>query len=185
MSRKILLRGSVVAHVLVSDHRFEWLDQWAWWRVGYGYVARVVTQERVRTTIFMHRLILGLPDPRGDDPRVGEHENRNKLDCRDENLRIAERGELDNQQNVGLRSTNTSGYRGVSSRANGKYVAMGGLAGEKIYLGISDVALDAGRLAEAFRRQHMPFAVPDPSLDPLPKCACQICRANNRTQIAA
>lgn len=58
-----------------------------------------------------------------EKPIVIDHINRIKSDNRICNLRLADRSQ--NVQNVGLRSNNTSGHRGVSySAERGKWVAM-------------------------------------------------------------
>lgn len=149
------------AYALVDDADFEWLSQWRWSLNGRGYVSRTEYlrlsngKERKRA-ILMHRVILGLE--RGD-PRQGEHENRNRLDCRRSNLRIAERGMLDNGQNVGPPGNNTSGYRGVSwHKRLRKWRARVWLAGKEYHLGWFDTVEEADEACKAFRAQYMPFS---------------------------
>src|SRR3954471_10677466 len=75
------------------------------WCISAGYAVRNSTG-KPRRLLLMHREILGAP--------VGaqvDHKNRNKLDNRRCNLRIATSSE--NIVNSSLRKDNTTGYRGV------------------------------------------------------------------------
>ena len=65
----------------------------------------------------------------------------------------------------------------VKGRRSRPFQAYGCAAGKQSHLGFYDEELDAARAAEAWRRVHLPFAVPDGSLDPLPSCPCRDCRA--------
>jgi hypothetical protein len=148
--------GGIRAWVFVSGRDFVWLNQWRWSLGSHGYAYRVHRVDGKQRTIYMHRQILGLE--RGDR-RMGEHENRNPLDCRRSNLRIAERGQLDNLQNSSLSAANTSGYRGVCWRKKErKWVAEVKLDGRKYHLGYFDIAEDADVVVKAFRAVHMPFS---------------------------
>jgi hypothetical protein len=106
--------------------------------------------------VSMHRQILGLE--RGD-LRQGEHKNRNPLDSRRSNLRIAERGALDNMQNQGVNANNTSGYRGVIWHKQArKWRAEAKLNGRTNYLGLYDTPEQADAIVRSFRAEHMPFS---------------------------
>jgi hypothetical protein len=61
----------------------------------------------------MHRLVTSFPKE-----KIVDHINRNKLDNRRANLRIADKSI--NAINSGLRNTNTSGYKGISWSKRGK-----------------------------------------------------------------
>ena len=99
-----LTRGMVA---LVDDEDFEWINQWKWMYNGCGYAVREVNG----TACYMHRVIMGTPKG-----MVTDHVNRNKLDNRRENLRICNMSQ--NKINDGLRSTNSSGYKGVQYVSN-------------------------------------------------------------------
>lgn len=143
--------GEIVAHALVSASDFEWLNQWPWC-LAVGYATRTIGKRK----IYMHRLILGLE--RGD-PRQGEHENRNKLDCRRSNLRIAPRAAADNNQNRDPYANNTSGYRGVSwNKKKRKWQAKAALDHRQHHLGHFDTAEGADAVVKAWRAKHMPFS---------------------------
>lgn len=79
-----------------------------------------------------------------------DHINRDRADNRIANLRITTRSE--NVCNTGLRSTNTSGYPGVSwHRGKGRWRAAIRLNGRKIHLGYFDQAEAAGAAYAAAR----------------------------------
>jgi hypothetical protein len=145
----------VHAYALVDDADFDWLSRWTW-RLSTGYAVRVESVAGKPRSILMHRAILGLEY---GDPRQGEHENRDKLDCRRSNLRIAERADADNQQNRGLNTNNKSGYRGVYwyKRAR-KWKAQVQLDGKMHHLGYFTTAELADAACKAFRAEHMPFS---------------------------
>jgi hypothetical protein len=100
---------------LVDDQDFEYLTgiaNWCFSSSEYA-VAYLRRDDGRRTTVSMHRLvmarILGKPVPA--DLQV-DHKNRNRLDARRENLRLATRSQ--NQSNKGLQINNYSGFKGVS-----------------------------------------------------------------------
>jgi hypothetical protein len=104
----------------------------------------------------MHRQILGLEH---GDRRQGEHENRNRLDCRRSNLLIATRGCADNSQNKSGLRNNTSGYRGVTwDKRKRKWVAQAVLAGRHLYLGAHATPELADAAVRTWRAKHMPFS---------------------------
>jgi AP2 domain len=148
--------GSVRAWALVDDADFAWLNQWRWCLDSDGYAVRTTPRKVGKRTIRMHRQILGLE--RGD-PRQGDHKNRNKFDCRRSNLRIAERGQADNQQNHATHANNKSGYRGVSyDKGRSKWMACVKLKDRTHNLGRFDTAEEADATVKAFRAEHMPFS---------------------------
>lgn len=65
--------------------------------------------------VLLHRFILG---SKKHDNKIIDHINRNGLDCRKENLRIA--NNVINNMNRDLQRNNTSGYRGVCRRKKEK-----------------------------------------------------------------
>lgn len=109
--REIQLTQGQVAIVDDEDYealaRFKWLAQRnraTWYAVSY---ARLPDGREAK--VLMHRAILGV----GPGVQL-DHENRNKLDNRKENLRIATSRE--NNQNVGKREGLSSRFKGVTWR---------------------------------------------------------------------
>jgi hypothetical protein len=136
--RYIPLTRSKYAIVNASD--YEWLMQWNWFahRLRKTEIYYAVRMEG-RRLIYMHRRILG------DDYPETDHENRNTLDNRRENLRRCER--KDNQANRIKNKRNTSGYKGVSwSKSNQKWQAQTSAGGKHIHLGFRDKPEDAYKL---------------------------------------
>ena len=87
-----------------------------------------------------------------------DHENGNGLDNRRTNLRIATTSQ--NNRNTALRSTNSSGYKGVSwNNENQRWKAQIQTDGTKTFLGYFDDLLDAAQAYnDAALEQHGEFA---------------------------
>ena len=114
--------------VIVDDSDFEWLNQWKWCYNG-RYAIRKIRKNKKQINIWMHRLINKTP--------IGfytDHINRNSLDNRKLNLRIAF-GSI-NQININFRKDNTSGYRGVRwNKKDKKYHSRITVNKKQIHLG--------------------------------------------------
>lgn len=96
-------------YALVDDEDFEKLNNYSWHILRNGYaMARI---KGTNKKILLHRLILNAPNG-----RMIDHINHNVLDNRKENLRFC--SVTENARNSKLCSKNTSGYKGVSWRAN-------------------------------------------------------------------
>lgn len=110
-----------------------WVSDYNWYKGKNGY-----SSSRIKGVhVYMHRMVMG-------NPTSGEvdHINRVKTDNRRENLRVVSRSE--NMLNVGLRSSNTSGYTGVSYLKNAKkYQAYVNSCGKTKYLGLFNSSEDA------------------------------------------
>ena len=119
---------------IVDDKDYERLSQHKWFSYKARYTFYAMRWEKVngvRTDIQMHREILNLQK---GDGKLSDHKNRNGLDNRKENLRIADR-EL-NGFNCRMKSNNTSGFRGVNwSNSNKAWEAKMKLAGIRIHCG--------------------------------------------------
>lgn len=88
-----------------------------------------------------------------------DHEDRNPLNCQKSNLRFATRGQ--NTHNIGLRSTNTSGYIGVNWNSKlGKWRVRISKDSKRICLGCYDDIQQAAKIYdEAAKIYHGDFAV--------------------------
>lgn len=111
--------------VKVDDEDFEYLNQWKW-QINKGYATRihhiaVIDRKQKVRLMSMHREVLrnnGL-EIEGFDI---DHINRDRLDNRKENLRIATRSQ--NNMNSKIPVNNTSGFKGVSwHKQNKKWYA--------------------------------------------------------------
>lgn len=118
---------------IVDDHWYEELSKWPWYyHEGYAIRKERVKGEENKWKIFrMHRVIMGCDDPE----LVVDHINGDKLDNREENLRIATRSE--NNRNVKKTWESSSRYKGVTYAAGAEkpWIAQIGYGKERIYLG--------------------------------------------------
>jgi hypothetical protein len=133
---------------LVDDADFEWLSQWNWYAMevnsGY-YAARSIRCKGMRKLILMHRLILGLDNPKTQ----GDHADGNSLNYQRYNLRVTRH---QNQQNKGMSRNNTSGFKGVSWH-NGMWQASIRVNNRLKYLGRFDTAEKAAKAYDAAARK--------------------------------
>ena len=90
---------------LVDDGDYYFYSNWNW-QYANGYAIRFERHGKTRKTIYLHREILNSPMNLDVD-----HINRNRLDSRRGNLRIATRS--NNMANSPKPKNNTSGYKGV------------------------------------------------------------------------
>lgn len=91
----------------VDDIDYDTLSKYSWYTNICGYAVRNSYADGKHSTIIMHRVVM--------DATKGlevDHINGDKLDNRRDNLRICTRSE--NQCNVGKRTHNTSGFKGVN-----------------------------------------------------------------------
>jgi hypothetical protein len=138
---------------LVDADRFDLLNACRW-HLSSGYVVHGQREAAGKKVFQMHRLVLGL---RPDDPRQGDHINRDRRDNRRANLRVATAAE--NAQNVPARP-NTSPYRGVHwDSTRGKWMARVKIDRKHVCLGRYDDELEAARVAAEYRAEHMPFSL--------------------------
>lgn len=147
-------RDEVVAHANVdpSDHAVIAAHKWV--LHPQGYASRHVG----RGTVLMHRQVLGLAAGDGEV----DHINRDRLDNRRENLRVG--SHADNMQNYPSFGA-TSRFRGVCwLRGRERWQVTAKVRGRRVFLGYFTDELEAAKVAEAFRAEHLPFAQPDPNL---------------------
>jgi len=112
----------------VSDHRFDYLNQWKWHINSEGYACcNLKRTPEKRPKVSMQREIMQPPANMEVD-----HINGNKLDNRDENLRVCTRAQ--NLRNLKTPINNKSGYKGVYW-GNGKWIAAIKLNYQSIYIG--------------------------------------------------
>lgn len=103
--KEIELSAGFVA--IVDDEDFEEINKYKWYAKNGGQSAvRDVVRQGKKTTIYMHRALLNPPKDFFVD-----HINRNPLDNRRSNLRLANKSQ--NMCNRGAQKNNTSGFKGV------------------------------------------------------------------------
>jgi hypothetical protein len=107
-SREIPLTRGLVAIVDVEDYPRVSQYKWSASKSKNTFYAIRNIPDNGWTSLSMHRFILGLGY---GDKRITDHINRNGLDNRRSNLRIAD--SFLNAYNCKMQSSNTSGYRGV------------------------------------------------------------------------
>ena len=96
-------------YAVVDKEDFEWLNSLKWQYDVHGYATRgywIKGGKGKTIKTYLHRFVMGNPKNKRID-----HINRNKLDCRKVNLRIATHSE--NLMNRVAPKGNKSGYKGV------------------------------------------------------------------------
>lgn len=150
-------------HVLIIDDEDADLIGGYKWRVKDGinnHVKRgtsfIKEGKKVNQTIYLHRLILEKHGHCLDGMHV-DHINRNPLDCRKSNLRVALCRE--NARNTSLRKDNTSGFKGVSKASRWGWQAAIRVDGKRIYLGTFKTPEEAYEVyKKAAKEYHQNFA---------------------------
>lgn len=87
--------------ILVDKEDYDFCNKFKWYISKTGYATNDSLPRKL-----MHRLIMGFPE------QYVDHINGNKLDNRRCNLRLCNQSQ--NSSNTKIRSTNKSGYKGVS-----------------------------------------------------------------------
>lgn len=150
--------GSVIGnYALVDDQDYEWLNQWKWYAAKHGkrfYAQRHKAVDGRKQSITMHRVILGLTDPK----ILGDHEDGNGLNNQTYNLRKAT-----SQQNCMNRKSHdgsSSRYKGVGMvKDSSRFFASIKIGGKKIHLGyFGDESEAALAYNEAAIKYHGEFA---------------------------
>lgn len=139
-------KGEVHAIALIDDVDAAKVFRYSWCLALNGYPMANVQGKR----ICLHRFLVGVPGMQVD------HINRNKLDCRRENLRIVT--DRENKQNVPGRAGKSSRFRGVSwSTQAQKWEARFGRHHRKQFR----TEAEAAAYIERWRLENLPFACPE------------------------
>jgi hypothetical protein len=150
-----LTQGQVA---IVDDVDYEFLMQFKWCaHRSYNRPQekcrpiRNVKVDGKRTT---RRMYHDIADRMGLEYTIIDHIDQNPLNNCRSNLRVATNSQ--NLCNRGLQRNNTSGVRGVSFyKATGKYRGRVKIMGKEIHLGSFDTAVEASKVVEAARIEHM------------------------------
>lgn len=139
------------AFAIVDDINYEKYSSKKW-QFCNGYAVRFEKKNGLRKTIYLHKEIFPVPDGYEVD-----HINKNRLDNRIENLRKCTHAQ--NVRNRNMQSNNTSGFKGVSRSAYGRWVAKISYKGSDIHIGTFDSPEDAAMAYdEAARGLHGDFS---------------------------
>lgn len=139
--------------ILVDDEDFDNLKDFTWYINSGGYAIRDEWRRGKKKGVLMHRNILSIAPGFFCD-----HKNRNPLDNRRKNLRIATAAQ--NQANRGKQKNNTSGYLGVCwlKHAN-KWMAYLNKKGKFHYIGRFNDRIEAARARDTYaKKMHGQFA---------------------------
>ena len=158
--RRIPLANSK-KYAIVDPQDYYWLSQYTWLaeQTHYSYRAvRLLCRGRTSALVNMHRLIMNAPKHLFVD-----HINRNSLDNRRANLRLATHAQNCQNRTPSTRTGKTSKYKGVywlrdrnkwrsCIRANNKYILLGQFNSE----------VEAAKAYDAAaRKYHGSFASPN------------------------
>jgi len=148
--------GSIRAYARVDAADSQEIAAYRWHRNSNGYALRSCWPD----VVLMHRQLLGLSS--GDGVEC-DHRNRDKLDNRRANIRRVTHSQ--NMQNQSAQRDSSSPFRAVHWDA-GRHRWRARIAVEKRYYSLGRFVDDfeAALAVERFRREHMPFAEPDPEL---------------------
>jgi len=135
-AKSVPLTNSTLVAV-VSEEDYDRVAQHEWRLMNHGYVSTGSVENRPNKTarddfMLLHRFVLGLP--KGRKPVV-DHINRDKLDCRRENLHVGTQAE--NLQNCG------EDGKGIYEQSNGTFRAMIRHNGELLHVGLFDTFEEA------------------------------------------
>jgi hypothetical protein len=144
---KLTGRLATGEHAIVDDDVLESVRQYKWHLTAKGYAKR-------GNRGFLHRVVWELKH--GSAPSgFLDHINRNKLDCRLENLRIATRTQ--NEWNKGIVKSRV-GFLGVGKHHN-RFRARATINGKSIHCGTFSSAIEAAmRYDEVVLSAHGEFA---------------------------
>jgi len=157
-TRRIKLTKGQFAIVYEGD--FLGLNQFKWYadyrpKEDTWYAARRTSRKLGKSKmVYMHREIMGLACL----GKEVDHEDRDGLNNRRSNLRIATRSQ--NGMNRKINKNNTSGYKGVYwHKQHQKWCAQIKINNKKIHLGYFDNKIDAVKARdEAAKKYHGEFA---------------------------
>lgn len=138
--REIQLRHGGVA--VVDERDFDELNQFAWFVMRSGYVARATRDGRKCRLVLMHREVA--KTPKG---AMTDHISGNKLDNRRANLRVCSHQQ--NSCNRPARSDSGTGFKGVAATRFGRFHAKIHRPPLSSYLGAFKTAEEAARAYDA------------------------------------
>lgn len=136
---------------IVDEADFHLVVPRVWGLNNTGYAANYATKDLYgkRTSLLMHRLLLGLQP---GDKRDVDHIDKNKLNNRRSNLRVCSRSE--NQRNTDVHTDNVSGYKGVTwDKRRNTFGAVVALHGKHHFAGSFSTAKEAAAARDALAKK--------------------------------
>jgi len=132
---------------LVSAGDYDKVKVRRWSKCSQGYVVSYYkSPEGKETKIRLHHIILP-----PTDNKIIDHINRNKLDNRRENLRLATYSQ--NGMNRGVNVGSTTGFKGAI-KESGKYVSKIKIDGRSVYIGTFNTPEDAAKAYNVMAEAH-------------------------------
>lgn len=124
---------------IVDEDNFDALSEHNW-MYSHGYAKRNFVKENgKKTTIYLHRVILG-----AEKGQIVDHKNGNPLDNRKTNIRICSQSE--NLFNKRIQSNNKSGYKGVAwNKEKKKWQAQARFCGKRYSIGYFQTKEEAAK----------------------------------------
>ena len=128
--------SKIIDWAWVDDDDWKTLRRYRWWLTD-GYPARTIREGDGKTTMLLHREVMGVPN---GDPIEVDHIDRDRLNARKSNLRRASRWQ--NEGNKPRPDDYSSRTVGVT-RVGEKWKAQASLDGQYVYLGTFDTEPEA------------------------------------------
>lgn len=138
--------------IIVDDIFFNNYGHLSWQLNSVGYARRTIRYKKGYKTLLMHRSVTN-----AKTGEIVDHINGNKLDNRQENLRICTQS--DNLRNSCKSKNNTSGFKSVwrdKRRKSRCWIAeVKGINGKKIYLGSAETPENAYKLIYEWNNTYL------------------------------
>lgn len=152
---------------VIDNEDYELVKNYKWHvfhgHAGVKYAATKIRINNRKTTLFLHRLLLGL---KHGDRRKADHKDLNGLNNTRDNLRIC--NNVQSNQNRGKQKRTRSGFKGVYIDKS-KYRVNVNINGKLIHIGMFDNPIDAARAYdEQIIRHYGEFAKTNKMLGLLP-----------------
>lgn len=150
MSKHIVL-GSGGNYAYVDDEDYEYLNQFSWHLGLNGYAYRNLNINNTQEKFYMHHEIANRMNLQLEWGEEIDHKDRNRLNCRRENLRAASFNQ--SKMNTTKRRNTSSQYKGVcwNKRVN-KWLARINKDGEQYYIGLFNSEIEAAKAYDHYAK---------------------------------
>lgn len=136
----MVLKTNKNIEFLIDDEDYPKVKAFTWYLSKIGYIVCDIQVNKVKKQIRLHRLLMNVEQKN----ILIDHINRNRLDNRKSNLRIANKQQ--NAANSKISIRNTSGFKGVTFKKDkGKWKAYIAVNNKQIHLGYYDTANEAAK----------------------------------------